>query len=312
MRILVTGAAGHMGRLLVAELLHRFPEHELLALDRVAVHPTHPRLRCWQRDLRDPDLPVLLAGVDLVIHLAFVVLSPHLGWGKAWRERMAASNREGTRALLEAMRTAGVHRLIYSSSVAVYGAWPDNPAIIDEQQRLRPNPGFAYAEDKVAVEGLLDEHAASDPRLRITRLRLHAIVGPQAQPLVNNIATSPFGLRLPDPGLPLQCIHEQDAIGAVLAALTQDRPGAYNIAAPDPIPWSSIPRRWSLPLSPRQMHEIHRRLRPLVRAMGDPGWLLGLEHPLVVDCRKAEAELGWRARYDVAQAIASVRGESLG
>jgi len=311
MRILVTGAAGHTGRLLVAELLQRFPEYDILALDRSAANQTHPRLRWWQRDLRAPGLVELLLGVDLVIHLAFVVRSPHLGWGSAWRQRMADSNREGTRALLEAMRTANVRRLIYSSSVAVYGAWADNPPTIGEEQPLRPNPGFAYAEDKVAVERLLDAHAEKTPQLRITRLRLHAIVGPGAQPLVNAIATSPFGLRLPDPELPLQCIHEWDAVTAILAAIAHDEPGIYNIAAPNPIPWSRIPRRWQLPLSPRQMHALHRRLRPLTRSLGDPGWLLGLEHPLVVDCGKARARLRWHAAADVAQAIGSVRGESL-
>ncbi|MCY0872490.1 MAG: NAD-dependent epimerase/dehydratase family protein [Acidithiobacillus caldus] len=312
MRILVTGAAGHTGRLLVAELLRRCPEHELVALDWAAPTQTHPRLRWLQRDLRDPGLAELLVGIDVVVHLAFVVLSPHLGWSKKWRHTMAASNRQGMRALLAAMRTAGVQRLIYSSSVAVYGAWADNPVILREDHALRPNPGFAYAEDKVAVEQLLDAFSASHPPLRITRLRLHAIIGPAAQPLVNAIATSPLGLRLPNPDLPLQCIHEQDAIAAMLAALAQDQPGTYNIAAPNPVPWSSIPRLWQLPLSPRQMHRIHGRLRPFVRFLGDPGWLLGLEHPLVVDCRKAETELGWHAQYDVAQAIASVRGQSLG
>jgi nucleoside-diphosphate-sugar epimerase len=49
-----------------------------------------------------------------------------------------------------------------------------------------------------------------------------------------------------------------------------------------------------LPLGPlERLQALAWRLTP---AAGDPGWVQGLRHDLAVDCRRAETELGWRAR----------------
>ncbi|MEY2341245.1 NAD-dependent epimerase/dehydratase family protein [Acidithiobacillus sp. IBUN Pt1247-S3] len=305
-RILLTGAAGHTASVLLPRLLEHSSQPDVIAFDRLPGSLQHPRLRWIQGDLRNADWHALLTEVDSVIHLAFVVLSPRLGPQHRWRAEMAEINRRGTLRLLQAATSAGVERFVYSSSVAVYGAWPDNPVRITEDQLLRPPPGFAYAEDKAAVERLMQEHSARHAQMRLSRLRLHAIVGQHAQPLVNAIACSPIGLRLPDSNLPIQCLHEDDAATAVLTAWEQGAVGAFNIAAPNPIAWSQIPRRLPAPISPRQLHWLHQRLRPFTRRLGDPGWLLGLQYPLVVDCSRAERELAWRARYSVAEALASL------
>ncbi|WP_248884911.1 NAD-dependent epimerase/dehydratase family protein [Acidithiobacillus acidisediminis] len=305
-RVLLTGAAGHTASVVLPKLLAHPSAPEVLAFDRVTGTTQHPRLHWRQGDLRDCNWGELLAGVDSVIHLAFVVLSPRLGPERRWRQEMAAINRHGTQRLLVAAAHAQVKTFVYSSSVAAYGAWPDNPRVIREEQPLRPPPGFAYAEDKAAVERLMQQFATANPRMHLSRLRLHAIVGSQAQPLVNAIACAPWGLRLRDPDLLIQCLHEDDAATAILTAWEKRATGSFNIAADDPIPWSQIPRRRQLPISPRQIHWLHQRLRPFTRRLGDPGWLLGLEYPLLVDCSRAKEELAWQPRYSVAEALASL------
>lgn len=305
-RILLTGSAGHTASVLLPRLLEHPDRPEIIAFDLLPATMQHPRLQWRQGDLRAVDWQPILAGVDSVIHLAFVVLSPRLGRQRHWRAEMAEINREGSGRLLQAASSAGVERFVYSSSVAVYGAWPDNPEGISEDQPLRPPPGFAYAEDKTSVEALMQEHSLRHPELRLSRLRLHAIVGQHAQPLVNAIACSAIGLRLPNPDLPIQCLHEEDAAAAILAAWERGAHGAFNIAAPEPVAWSQIPRRWQIPVSPRQLHWLHQRLRPFTRRLGDPGWLLGLQYPLIVNCQRAEEELGWQPRYAVGEALASL------
>ncbi|WP_308388007.1 NAD-dependent epimerase/dehydratase family protein [Acidithiobacillus sp. AMEEHan] len=304
--ILLTGAAGHTASVLLPRLLEHPDRAEIIAFDRRPATMRHPRLQWRQDDLRTVDWQPILAGVDSIIHLAFVVLSPRIGWQRRWRAEMATINREGTRRLLEAASSAGVERFVYSSSVAAYGAWPENPESMSEDQPLRPPPGFAYAEDKADIEALMQEHSLRHPELRLSRLRLHAIVGRHAQPLVNAIACSPIGLQLPNPDLPIQCLHEEDAAAAILAAWERRAHGAFNIAAREPVAWSQIPRRWQLPISPQQLHWLHQRLRPFTRRLGDPGWLLGLQYPLIVNCQRADKELGWRPSYSVADALASL------
>lgn len=307
MRILITGAAGHTAAALIPALLHRSDVQELIALDRCTPPFSHPKLRALTMDIRSPQLIPVLAGIDCVIHLAFMVLSPHLGPQSRWRDEMRDINLRGSQNLFRAASAAGVRQVIYSGSVAAYGAWPDNPVPIHESWPCRPVPGFAYSEDKGDLENWLDDFVTQQTHTAFTRLRLHAIIGPHGQKLVNDIATSPFTLKLKNPDLPIQCLHEDDAVTAFLAALTYGRSGIFNIAAPDPIPWSSIPRKWRLPLSPQQLHRIHRSLRPFSRALGDPGWIQVLENPLIVDIERARQALGWQPRYTVGETIAVVR-----
>ena len=310
MRILLTGAAGHTARALLPALLQHPLQPRILAVD---IRPTglwHPRLESRIADLRSLPWPELLEEIDTVIHLAFVVLCQGLGPEKRWRAEMAAVNRQGTLTLLRAAARAGVRQFLYGSSVSVYGAWPDNPLGMEENHPLRPVPGFAYGEDKAAVERCMDALEGLNPEMALCRLRLHAIVGPDAQPLVNRIATSPWSLRLPNPELPLQCVHQDDAVSAFLGAWEQGARGTFNIAADRPVPWSTIPRKWHLPISPGQLHHLHRAIRPVTRILGDPGWLPGLQYPLIVDTRRAKTVLGWKARYSVAEAIESARGRS--
>jgi nucleoside-diphosphate-sugar epimerase len=306
-RVLVTGAAGHTARALLPALLADPRIDRVVALDRYPPLLTHPRLSPVLADIRDPGLARLLEGADAVIHLAFIVLAQSLGRQRRDRDLMRAINVGGSRNLFRSARQAGVRQVVYTSSVATYGAWSDNPVLIPETQPCRPQPGFAYSEDKAAVEQWLDIFTRQYPDLAVTRLRLHAVIGPHGQALVNAIATSPIGLRLANPDLRIQCIHEEDAVSAILAALHYGQKGIFNIAAPQPIPWHEIPRRITLPIPIALAHGLHRMVWPCTAALGDPGWLRGLRYPLVVATHRAETELAWQARYDVAAAIAQVR-----
>ncbi|MDA8048763.1 MAG: NAD-dependent epimerase/dehydratase family protein [Rhodospirillales bacterium] len=302
-RVLVTGAAGHLGRVLLPRLLAAPDVTAVVALDRRRPALSHPRLTPVVTDLMEADLPRLLAGVDAVIHLAFV-LFPSSEERSGGARRV---NREGTARLAVASAKAGVRRVVVAGSVAVYGAGPDLPAAIREEWPRRPLPGFAYAEDKAAIEDWLDAFAPAHPALGITRLRLAPIVGPSSQPLLNAIAR---GRALPHaPAARLQCLHEEDAARAFLAALAGP-PGIYNIAAEEPLPWREFAAgdgrfRLVLPLGP--LDRAQRALARLTGRFGDAGWLTGFAHPPVIATTRAAERLAWRAERSVADCLAALR-----
>lgn len=306
MRVLVTGVRGHLAQALLPRLLEWPGIEEVVGLDWQAVTYPHPRFRFVRADIRDPGLPEHLAGVDAVIHLAFVVLSSALGRRRKERNLMRSINLEGSRNLFNAARQAGVPHVVYTSSVAVYGAWPENPVPLTEEAQRRPMPGFGYSEDKAAVEFWLDafEREARPPA--VTRLRLHAVVGPNAQPLLNRLARSRFYIRTPGEPPPVQCLWEDDAVDAILSALRSRAPGAFNIGAGDPRPWPELAGRHhrltvGLPYRPTRL--AHRLLWRVTPALGDPGWLAGMRYPLVVDCTRAGGALHWRPNYSVANCV---------
>jgi D-erythronate 2-dehydrogenase len=163
MHILITGAAGMIGRKLTARLisdkaLNSRPIDRLTLFD--VETPYRPdgftgRIECVAADIADPTAAgAAIAGrPDVIFHLAAVVSGEaELDFDKGMR-----INFDGSRALFEAIRAAGddyVPRVVFSSSIAVFGApFPD--AIADD---FAHTPLTSYGTQKAMVELLLADH----------------------------------------------------------------------------------------------------------------------------------------------------------
>ncbi len=138
MRVLVTGAAGFIGSH-IAETM-RAAGHEVRGLDSLtpAVHngrPDHVAGDLVVGDVRDPAaVDEALAGMDAVCHQAALV---GLGVDLSDLPAYADVNVTGTAVLLEAMGRHGVPRLVFASSMVVYGEGAYDCAT---HGRVRPSP----------------------------------------------------------------------------------------------------------------------------------------------------------------------------
>jgi dTDP-L-rhamnose 4-epimerase len=138
MRVLVTGAAGFIGSH-IAEIM-RAAGHEVRGLDSLtpAVHhgrPDHVDADLVVGDVRDPAaVEEALAGVDAVCHQAAMV---GLGVDLSDLPLYSDVNVTGTAVLLEAMGRRGVPRLVFASSMVVYGEGAYDCAA---HGRVRPSP----------------------------------------------------------------------------------------------------------------------------------------------------------------------------
>ena len=138
MRVVVTGAAGFLGRRVVDALLARTDIGEICAFDRVAPGGfTDPRVTPIQGDITDPavlDSPWWTAAVSAVFHLAAIVS----GQAEAEFELGMRVNVDATRALLERVRQASPGaKFVTTSSVAVFGG---SAARAGAGQRRSGNP----------------------------------------------------------------------------------------------------------------------------------------------------------------------------
>jgi len=152
MRILVTGAAGYIGSVVTEQLVEQ--GYDVVALDNLRhghARALHPQATFVQADLLDrAALDALLTAqpVDAVVHLAAEALidvsvrDP----GLFFRVNVA-----GGLNLLEAMMAAGVKRLVFSSTAAVYGE-PESIPIHEDAPQRPVNP---YGESKLAFERML-------------------------------------------------------------------------------------------------------------------------------------------------------------
>jgi nucleoside-diphosphate-sugar epimerase len=167
MHILITGAAGMIGRKLIERLvvdraLNGQPIEKLTLMDVVA--PTRPagfsdHVKVRTGDLADPTIAMKAVSErpDVIFHLAGVVS----GEAELNLEKGYHVNLDGTRALLEAIRKEGEEtgdsakpRVIFTSSMAVFGA-PFPQAIPDE---FHLTPLTSYGAQKVMCEQMLADY----------------------------------------------------------------------------------------------------------------------------------------------------------
>ncbi|QNA83175.1 NAD-dependent epimerase/dehydratase family protein [Sphingomonas sp. So64.6b] len=172
MRIIVTGANGFVGRLLVGRLARQ--GHEIVAIDHLI--EADCGIEAIAGSIADP---VILArafagGCDAVVHLATVP-------GGAAEADSASARRiniDATIALSEAAAEAGRRpRFILASSIAVFGA--NLPATVDDDTPLRPL--LVYGAHKAMIEQWLATLSRRDA-LDALSLRLPGIVARPAGP----------------------------------------------------------------------------------------------------------------------------------
>lgn len=161
MRILITGAAGMIGRKLTARLLEdgklagrditRLNLHDVVPFNSVSSSSVGVAVHIG--DLAEPGAAARLveSGPDIVFHLAGIVS----GEAEANFELGYRVNVDGTRALFEAIRAAGHRpRVVFTSSIAVFGApFPD---IIPDE--FHPTPLTSYGTQKLIAEALLADY----------------------------------------------------------------------------------------------------------------------------------------------------------
>jgi D-erythronate 2-dehydrogenase len=162
--VLITGAAGMIGRKLTDRLAQDGSVHGK-AVERLTLVDVVPPAKPVQfkglvetiaADLSQPAEAgrVIAARPDAIFHLAGVVSGEaELDFEKGYRV-----NLDGTRALLEAIRTAGVGykpKVVYTSSIAVFGA-PFPPSIPDD---FHLTPLTSYGTQKAMGELLLADYS---------------------------------------------------------------------------------------------------------------------------------------------------------
>ncbi len=304
MKLLVTGGAGYIGSVVATQLLEA--GHDVTVLDDLSTghrDAVPDRAGFVQADIADAHKA--LAGSDAVLHFAAKSLVPE---SIAHPERYWATNVVGTLDLLSAMREVGVRTIVFSSSAATYGA----PAVSPITEDVPTVPLNPYGQTKLAMEHALAGEAAAHG-LAAVSLRYfnvggsYAGLGERHDPethLIPNILAVAAGRResvdvygtdypTPDGTAIRDYLHIEDLGRAHLLALGAATAGShrvYNLGT-------------GTGYSVREVVETCRAVTghpiPSVdrdRRSGDPP-------KLVTSAQRAQTELGWTPRHDLAQIV---------
>ena len=221
--ILVTGGTGYIGRHLVNALVRR--ADPVRALVRNPARATLPaEVQAVAGRLEDAaSVAQAVTGVRAVVHLAAVTSATATD-----EQSLIATNADGTAALSQAARQAGVEHVVYVSSAGVYGI-RDTREPITEQET--PKPDTAYQRAKLAGEDAVRAHAPS-----WTILRPSDVFGParrQTTAFVDRVRNRRFWLHTGTMTLENPA-YVHDVVAAILVALdsTRTRGEAINVAGP--------------------------------------------------------------------------------
>ncbi len=317
MRILVTGGAGYVGSISVERLLAA--GHDVTILDDLTTGhraAANPGARLVVGSCADGAAVTALLErerIEAILHCAARSL---VGESIADPAKYYRDNVAGGVALLEAARAAGVRRIVFSSTAAVYGTPAATP--ISEDAPLAPiNP---YGETKRTFEGALRWYAAAYG-LRSASLRYFNVAGasqrngevhdPETHLIPNVLRAAEgrgpltvFGTDYPTPDgtCVRDYIHVEDLADAHLAALEATAPGDPRTAAEEAPDDPARARALALNLGSAAGFSVREVIAAAERVVGAPipqthGPRRAGDPPVLVAANERAREvLGWTPR----------------
>ncbi|BAN45826.1 NAD-dependent epimerase/dehydratase family protein [Metapseudomonas resinovorans] len=307
MRVLITGAAGFIGRQLLDDLAQRHPDWTLVAADirPLAQQGLKPNIESVSLDIsqaREVDACVQRWKPEAIVHLASVV-NPPRGMSDA---HLHAIDVGGTRAVIDAALAHGVNQLIVTSSGAAYGYYPENAEWIDEQHPLRGHELFAYARHKREVELLLADARKRSPQLRQLVLRPGTILGERVNNQITDLFEKRSVLGIKGHDSRFVFIWDQDVVDIIRVGLERNSAGIYNLAGDGALSMAEIAGILGKPYRPLPAGLLRGALallKPLGLTQYGPEQLDFLRYRPVLDNRRLKEEFGYRPRYSSREAF---------
>lgn len=306
--VLVTGAAGFIGKSLIAELARGNANSEVIALDmrEVVARERLPNVTYVTGDVRDPALKDIFQQYrpQTVVHLASVVA---VGGDlqRDWEIDVL-----GTKNVLQCSLEAGAEHLIVTSSGSAYGYHADNPVPLHEDDPLRGNPDFPYARNKLEVEEMLIEWHDLHPHLEQTVFRPCTVLGPTTNNQITAIFERPLVMGVSGTVTPFSLIADSDVVAALVQAVRHPKPGTYNLAGDGTLSLREIAKLNNKPfiaIPPAILKSALWLLHLLRVTKLGPGHAKFIQYRPVLSNEKLKAEFGFTPRYNALEVFERYR-----
>lgn len=232
--VLVTGASGYIGSMLVYFLSQKDYIGKIYALDVKEpkfLWKPNEKIVFVKKNLVDNWEEEIKEKVDVVFHLAFWIRRPFFNL-----KRHIYENRYGFEKLLDFCKKNSVKKIIIAGSIAVYGAKKENdPKIFFKESDPLKEDVYLYGKEKIEMENQAKIFSEENKNIKIIILRLATVTGPFAQKifkkegLLKIIKAFPFFVILSSDNSLRQYVHEDDVISAFLFFLEKDIDSNFEI-----------------------------------------------------------------------------------
>lgn len=335
--VLVTGASGYIGSMLVMRFSKRPDVGRVVGIDKEPcpemlrsltnyTHLTTNTADDWEEKVRAHN-------PDIVVHSAWQIREMYGAQDLEWQWNIGGSDK----VFDYAFTTAEVKRLVDFSTVASYGAFPGNSVnhFFKEEEPFRKT-NYRYAEEKrVAEENLKEKYEKSDKHVTVAIVRPAAITGPRGRymrirfglqstlagqmkggiysvisALVAFVPVTPKWLR--------QFVHEDDVVNIVEKLAFEPLPftyEAFNLCPPGPAVFGkdmaqAVGKR-VLPVAPAMVRLAFFWFWHLTRGKvptGKGAWK-SYSYPIAVDGSKVTKVLGYEYKHSSLDAFRYTDGE---
>ncbi len=231
MKVMITGANGYFGKLLSQRLQIEWGDAiHIVGVDvRADQYSSNGTMKFRSGDTRKKrieDIFKVEGKIDVVIHLA------HESAGeKSSSDSLMLTNVYGTFHMLELAEKYGVSKFIFPSSTIVYGARPDNPALIRENHPLLGNRDIPEIRDRVEADLICQTYAKSHPdAMNVVVLRMVPIWRSGGEGILTTYMKGDFVPTLLGFDPMYMIMYDNEVLDAFVLALRNTAAnGAYNI-----------------------------------------------------------------------------------
>ena len=297
MRYLITGGSGYIGSRLVEHLSTREDTERIVICDVRPPRTYRPKTEFERLDVRDAAAVrsvVDRVRPDALLHLAFILNPVH---DEAFMYEVDVN---GTHNVLEAASGADTPHVLVTTSAVAYGAFPDNPVPLTEDDPVRGVATFSYARDKTESDRLCQLWGLRHPDRTMTIVRPCIVFGPNVDNYLVRLWTNqPFQADVGNLDNELQFVHEDDVATAVQGLLDGHHAGAFNVSGDgvmtlrETTEVAEIPSR-KMPLGLyRLLGKVFWALR---QSEAPPGQIEFAIHPWLVSNEKLKRTIDWKPK----------------
>ena len=295
MRVFITGISGYLGMVVLRALQDDPAVESVVGVDIRPPEEEPGKLEFHEIDVRDhAGIRKTMRGCDAALHMAFILDEIRD------KEKTYDININGSKNVFHACLDTSTPWLIQVSSMAAFGAHPDNAFPLHEDDNPRGDCRCYYSYSKAEIEHYLLRLNQQHPELQVTILRPCVIVGRHMDNTISWLFGHRIALSLRGSDPHTQYIHEDDLAEAVRLVLEHGAKGIYHVTSDDTISFSQMARRAGMfaPAVPADltcaMADIAYRLRlsPI-----SSHWINMFRHSMVGSNAKIKQDLGWRPSY---------------